>query len=226
MVSARTPTGLLMNHNYYELSDWQKLSYWLWRRWTLSSEDRFFFEGHRPLPGQMYRAERKALYAAILSRRPGYCFEIGTGSGGGSTFFIAHALRQLGGGKLVTLEASDYDFRKVARRYATDLRFLKPYVELVHGDDPKVFLPYITQAGSKVECILLDGSDTPEQAVRQFEFFLPYVSAGTILMAHDWDDVKMSRLRPRLEQDHSWHVLTRLSHPESVGFVVYEYDLA
>jgi hypothetical protein len=43
-------------------------------------------------------------------------------------------------------------------------------------------------------------------------------------MAHDWNDVKMSMLRPIVEADGSWRLLKALDARVSVGFVVYRLD--
>jgi hypothetical protein len=111
-------------HNYHELDRWQRLQYWMWHRGCLSPEDRFFFEGHRWLPGQMYREERRALYEAVLARKPRLCFEIGTASGGGSTFFIASAFKALGAGMLIYLESVRVVHEQAKRRYSADLKHL------------------------------------------------------------------------------------------------------
>jgi len=213
-----------LQHNYHELNRLQKWQYWLLLRRQLSAEDRFFFEGHRPLPGQMYLEERKVLHATILSRKPRYCYEIGTASGGGSTFFIASAFRALGTGKLVSLEAMKAMSERAARRYDTDLKHLRPYVEFLAGTSPNSFLPYIHDADGSVECVFLDGSDSPDETVGQYEFFLPFARKGTILMAHDWNDVKMSLLRPVIEKERSWRLMTALDEPLSVGFMVYRFE--
>jgi predicted O-methyltransferase YrrM len=210
-----------LSHNYHELRGIQRLLYWIRYRWQLTPEDRFFFEGHRPLPGQMYLAERRALYAAVVQRKPKFCFEIGTASGGGSTFFIASAFRHVGSGQLISLEAVEAASRRAAHRYGTDLKHLQPHVEFLAGRSPQAFMPYIRKSDSTVECVFLDGSDTPEETVEQYEFFLPFAREGTTLMAHDWNDMKMSLLRPRIEADRDWHLLSRLDEPKSVGFVVY-----
>jgi hypothetical protein len=210
-----------LNHNYHELHGIRKLAYWVRYRWQLSPQDRFFFEGHRPLPGQMYLAERKALYVAVVQRKPRFCFEIGTANGGGSTFFIASAFQHLRSGKLISLEAVVATSDLAARRYRTGLPHLRSYVDFLGGKSPEAFLPYIRESGSIAECIFLDGSDTPEEAVAQYRFFLPFVHQGSILMAHDWNDTKMSLLRPIVEADRSWRLLTELHPPVSVGFVVF-----
>jgi len=210
-----------LTHNYHELDGLSRLRYWIYDRWRLKVIDRFFFEGHRSLAGQMYLAERKALYMAIVERKPLFCYEIGTASGGGSTFFIANAFRQLHRGKLITLESLPPASQRAAHRYATDLKRLKRWVDFLVGESPDAFLPHIHGSGSVVECFFLDGSDTPEQAVAQYNFFLPFVRPGTILMAHDWNGPEMSLLRPLIEADPAWQLRTMLGPPVSVGFVVY-----
>lgn len=217
-----SPVNLL--HNYHELNRWQRLQYWMLQRGQLSPQDRFFFEGHRGLPGQMYREERRALYEAIMERKPRLCFEIGTASGGGSTFFIASAIKVLGAGKLISLESVKVVHEQARRRYSTDLKHLAPHVELLHGSSPRAFLPQILESGSTVECLFLDGSDNAEEAVAQYRFFRQFAGPDTILMAHDWNDVKMSLLRPIIEEDRSWRLLKALDAPVSVGFVVYGFD--
>jgi predicted O-methyltransferase YrrM len=211
-------------HNYHELDRWQRLQYWMLQRGQLSPEDRFFFEGHRGLPGQMYREERRALYGAVMARKPRLCFEIGTASGGGSTFFIASAFKALGAGKLISLESSKGMHDEAKRRYSADLKHLRPHVELLHGSSPNAFLSEIRESGSAVECLFLDGSNNAEEAVAQYQIFRQFVGPDTILMAHDWNDVKMSLLRPIVEEDRSWRLLKALEAPVSVGFVVYKFD--
>lgn len=89
-------------HNYHELTAGQKVRYWAFDRWSTPTEKRFFFEGCRKIAGEMYVAEREALYTTILRWRPGLCFEVGTASGGGSTFYLASALARIGEGGLGT----------------------------------------------------------------------------------------------------------------------------
>ncbi len=40
---------------------------------------------------------------------------------------------------------------------------------------------------------------------------------GSILIAHDWFDVKMQRLKPIIEDSAHWQVLTLLVPPSSFG---------
>src|SRR5262249_48256922 len=79
-------------HNYHELDDLERARYHAEVRRWMTDDERFFFEGDCRLIGQMYAAERRALYGLVRKRLPHHCIEIGTWSGGGSTFFISSAL--------------------------------------------------------------------------------------------------------------------------------------
>ena len=95
--------GLKMN--LHVLNARQRALYRCVVRPFASAEEREFFEGIPSVAGQLYRAERHALYDAIVARAPKYGFEIGTFNGGGSTYFSAKAFAKLGHGKLVTLRS-------------------------------------------------------------------------------------------------------------------------
>src|SRR5574340_724385 len=76
-------------HNFHELTLVERLLYFICHRPFWDKERKFFFEGSRSISGQMYIADRRGLYEAILEFQPHNCFEIGTYTGGGSTYFIA-----------------------------------------------------------------------------------------------------------------------------------------
>ena len=213
---------LNLNHNYGELNFAGRVFYALASRRLLREDDRFFFEGSRSWPGQMYLQERRALYETIVSSAPRQSLEIGTGTGGGSTFFIAEAYRKLGHGRLVTLEQDLRLHHLAVRRYQRQLSYLAPYVKFLQGGEPALFLPYIREAGGQVDCLFLDGSDDPDQTLQQYEALLPYMRTGSLLIAHDWNTVKMSLLRPTVERDGTWCLQLKLDQPESVGFVVFQ----
>lgn len=207
-------------HHFHELNRRQRLRYHLIDRFRFSEQDRFFFEGSRKVPGQMFLAERRQLYETILKYKPRQCFEVGTHTGGGSTFFLASAFAELGTGKVVTIECevSYYNFAK--RSYEKYLRHLLPFVEFVHGSSMEAFLPYIDNNG--VDCFFLDGADDAGQTVGQCRFFDPYFKPGTILMVHDWHEDKMKKLKPMLlEERGSWTKVVELGQPESPGFAIF-----
>ena len=182
-----------------------------------------FFDGDSNLIGQMWLAERQALYDAVLRRKPKRCFEIGTWTGGGSTFFIASALKEAGGGRLYTIEAEPSHHVIASAYYKNCLPALNEHVTFLLGKNVAAFDPHIDHIIG-VECFFLDGSDNSEEAVEQFRYFDAVSRLGTIMMAHDWDDRKQVMLRPLIEADRRWIRRVKLTAPNSVGFVVYERE--
>ncbi|WP_029009848.1 class I SAM-dependent methyltransferase [Azospirillum halopraeferens] len=215
-----SPNSPVFRHNYHELDDFGRILYMVAVKPKWDARRQFFFEGCRDLAGQMYVAERMALYDAILRHRPRTCYEIGTFTGGGSTFFISAAFRDLGAGRLVTLETSRNHYLLAASFYEQYLPAHKAHTTFIHGDRPELFLPMITEDGG-VDCVFLDGAAEPAQALEQFRFFEPRFRPGSVVMCHDWDLDKQEALRPHLESRRDWVQEVRLTDPDSVGFVVY-----
>lgn len=205
-------------HHYHELNMRQRLRYHLFDRFRFSEMDRFFFEGCPGNPGQMFLAERRGLYEAIIRHAPKHCLEIGTYTGGGSTYFLASAFAKLGRGKVITTEVDAGLHAGCKQFYQERLPHLLPHVEFVLGSNLDAFLPYLEQG---VDCFFLDGAEDATQTVEQYQFFEPYCSAGTVMMAHDWNTEKMKGLReflPTAKVD--WQSEVSLDAPQSVGFVV------
>ncbi|MFW8601944.1 class I SAM-dependent methyltransferase [Desulfobacterota bacterium M19] len=206
-------------HHYHELNLRQRLRYNLIDRFRFSGLERFFFEGCKDNPGQMFLAERRGLYEAILKHAPRHCFEVGTYTGGGSTFFLANAFAKQGQGKVITTEIDKNLHEGCKNFYQKQLPHLMPHVEFILGSDLNAFLPYLENG---VDCFFLDGAEDASQTVAQYNFFEPYCSPGTVMMAHDWNTDKMKGLRKFLpsEAKISWRVELHLEAPHSVGFVV------
>jgi len=202
-------------HNFHELDLEERLLYNRKDRIRFTDKEQFFFEGCLDIPGQMYRADRRGLYDAIIKYEPRHCFEIGTGSGGGSTFFLASAFAELGQGKIYTLEIDKSN--TALRNYQMFLPNLLPFVEFVIGDSPSLFLPFIEDS---VDCIFLDGAEDGRQTLEQYEFFKSFFKSGSVIMAHDWNSEKMRLLKPVLENDPGWEIEVEMDQPESVGFIV------
>lgn len=113
-------------HNYFELSRFQRIRYTLLTRGKLSEADRFFFEGRRSIPGQMYLAERRAIHDTILQYKPRCCFEVGKCAGGGSTFFMASTFAEIGEGYVVTMESDPRLLARAKAAFANHLPQLFP----------------------------------------------------------------------------------------------------
>ncbi len=168
--------------------------------------------------GQLWQADRRVLYETVRCFKPRVVCEIGTWKGGGSTYFIAQALHDNGGGVLHTVEL-DADLHNEAvsnyRKYAPELL---PHVQFHHGSSIDIYPEILAREG--VDLVFLDGLGA-EQTLSEFHMFEPYFKDGGSLIAHDWNDEKMRLLRPYIESLKAWQLHVVLSLPESVGLAVY-----
>jgi predicted O-methyltransferase YrrM len=207
--------------NYQALSPAQRRAYhWLVRPFWPASE-RAFLEGVPNIPGQLYRAERRALHEALVRLAPKFAFEIGTFNGGGSTFFLARAFAQLGHGKLLTIEIDPGLHARAIALYAKQLPTLRPHVEFLLGGTPDLFVPWLQQAGS-AEFVFLDGAEDAAQSLAQFRFFEPWFRPGSVLAMHDWHTEKMRALKSIIAGSPHWRQLVELGEPKSIGFAIYQ----
>ena len=181
----------------------------------------WFYEGCRDVPGQMWYADRKALYDAVRRCKPQVICESGTWLGGGSTFFIAQALYDNGGGILHTTEVSAEFHAAASESYDRRLSRLRPLVEFHLGTSAQVYSRLLPQIGP-VDALLLDGAEDAQVTVEEFQMFAPFLSSRAVVMAHDWNTEKMRRLRPILEDTSQWTLQKRVTPPHSVGFAVFE----
>ncbi len=210
-----------LQHNFHELTWMEMLVYFFFLRYSLKKDERFFFEGSRRILGQMYIADRKGLHDAIIKYRPQSCFEVGTYTGGGSTYFLASAFYKLGRGKVYTLENDKRLHKKAVLAYKRHAPHLLPFVEFIYGDSVESFKPYLDESG-KVDSVFLDGAEDGKQTMEQYMDFYPYFKTGTILMAHDWNTDKTSELKPYILKNDEWTLTQEIKPPESVGFVVFK----
>lgn len=209
-----------LTHNFHELTVLEMLLYFICIRIFWSKEKRFFFEGSLPLLGQMYIAERKALFDTIKESKPRHCFEIGTYTGGGSTYFISKAFESIGSGKLITMEIDPYYYNKAKEYYTKNISAVAKHVEFILGDKAEDFDKIIKSYGG-VDCVFLDGAEDSNQTITQYNYFLPYFHKGTILMVHDWNTEKTREMKPALLKNGKWKLLKEIIPPDSVGLVVF-----
>ncbi len=196
----------------------KKLLLWKCVRSFLPARERIFFEGEPRIPGQLWYRERVLIHEMIAKTRPRYCFEIGTWRGGGSTYYITRALAEYNCGHLHTIEADAELYRQTTSDYARFLPKLAPYVTFHLGDYRKEYVRILKECGG-IDFVLLDGPEDAQETIRQYEFFLPFMKVGTVLLAHDWLSEKSRLLRPLIEHDDRWAIQTVLGQPESLGLV-------
>ena len=212
-----------LKQNISALSNLEKIIYLVFVRPFRSKTERLFFEGCLLLPGQMYAAERKGLYDSIREMKPDYCFEIGTWTGGGSTFFISKALKDNNKGKLFTIENYEPLYKKAIRRYKKFIKESYSFIDFILSSTPNVFEKYLKEE-NKNHMIFLDGAEDGKQTLEQYNFFKPYFKKGTVLALHDWNTEKTVKVKPVILSDPRWKKVTELGKPESIGFVIFRYE--
>lgn len=208
-----------LKHNFHELTWLERAIYFISIRSSFDPIRRFFFEGSLGLPGQMYLAERQAIYDAVIERQPRNCFEIGTYTGGGSTFFLASALEKIGKGELVTMENDKRLFNKARKYYQKRLPKLNKFITFLLDDKAAAFNKYIEKY-NQVDCVFFDGAEDEGQTVDQYNYFLPYFKEGSIIIMHDWNTDKMKKMKPLIVNDPKWQIIKEIEPPTSVGLAI------
>jgi predicted O-methyltransferase YrrM len=181
----------------------------------------WFYEGCPNVPGQMWYADRKALYETIRRYKPLIVCESGTWLGGGSTYFIAQALRDNGKGVLYTTESNAEFYAAAIQSYEHSLSRLRPFVDFHFGTSAQIY-PSLLEKIGMVDAVLLDGAEDAQETMDEFQMFELFLSPNAIVMAHDWNTDKMLLLRPLLENAAQWTLRQMVIPPHSVGFVVFQ----
>ena len=192
------------------------------RRWKIirlfmPSKFRWFFEGHPQLEGQLWFKERKLIFDTIRKYKPSHCFEIGTWKGGGSSLFITQALYENKQGKLYTIEINKDFYEEARQNYQVYLEHLLSYIEFYLGDYNKIFSEVLCTI-EKIDFLFLDGPEHAQQTLNQYEFFLPYIKKGSLLMVHDWFADKSRLVKPLIQNIDDWEINAVLKPPQSPGF--------
>lgn len=184
----------------------------------------WFYEGCPGVPGQMWYADRRALYQTIRRYKPQIVCESGTWLGGGSTYFIASALAENGRGVLHTTEVNPEFYDAASQGYERHLSRLRPFVRFHFGESELVY-PELLKTVGKVDALLLDGAEDGEQTFDEFHLFEPYLGSNSLVIVHDWNTEKMKVLRPYLEASPNWKLVLEVPPPRSVGFAVFQHRL-
>jgi cephalosporin hydroxylase len=168
--------------------------------------------------GQMNPEERQALYNLVMEVKPETVCEVGTARGGGSTYFISSALRNLNKGVLYTCENNQefFDYALALYNSADDLRGLEQYINFNYGDSEKVFTKLLPQI-KKPDIVFLDGGASSIKMVYDFTMFRPFIPTGKYLACHDWVNGKSCYLRPVIQNDCDWKLVYQV-----IEFAIFE----
>src|ERR1035438_5208884 len=150
----------MLNTSYQSLRSGAPVRHTLYRltRPLLPRRLRWFYEGNPHVSGQLWRKEREFIWQTIRNRKPAVCFEIGTWEGGGSTLYIADALRVNGAGILHTVEIDKEMYSRTQHAYANHLPDLTQFVKFYTGDYSQVFRSVLEAVG-RVDLLMLDGAE-------------------------------------------------------------------
>ena len=208
-----------LKQNFHSLTLFEMIIYFVVIRPFWSKERRFFFQGSLPLMGQMYLAERKALFDTITTYKPRQCFEIGTYTGGGSTYYIGSALAKNGSGTLYTIENNTHCYNKASRYFADKLPKINQCIQFIFSNTAHAFDSMVTSY-DKVDFVFFDGAEEGPQTLEQYHYFLPYFKKGSLIAFHDWNTEKTISVKPIVTTDSSWKKLVELTPPNSVGMAI------
>ena len=158
--------------------------------------------------GQMNPPERESLYNLVMSVKPETICEVGTARGGGSTYFISSALRNIGKGLLYTCENNQefYDYAMTLYNGCPDFIGLKQHVNFNFGDSEEVFTPLLPNIKNP-SIVFLDGGASSIKMVYDYTLFRPYMNIGSFLACHDWVNGKSCYLRPIIQNDCDWELI-------------------
>lgn len=127
----------------------------------------------------------RGLFNAAAAAKPDNCLELGTCLGI-SAAYQAAALREIGNGKLITLEGSP-DLATVARRNLAGLGLGN--VEVRIGSFAETLQPTLDDLSS-VDFAFIDGHHDEQATLRYFKTILPHTANGAVLI---FDDIRWSR---------------------------------
>jgi hypothetical protein len=181
---------------------------------------------HTKYNGEMLPFERFKLTNWILDIKPTIVFEVGTGNGGGSTYFISKALTELNNdGVIYTCDP----LRSIDNNMLSEFKNIKYYN--IYSD---VMLQNLINDNIKPDFIMFDGPENPEVAFNDIKFLETYIEDGTYFSMHDWDlyrpydgsqSVKSVKIREYFENSNNWDLIEQLhSNIKNSDFDDKEYD--
>jgi predicted O-methyltransferase YrrM len=142
--------------------------------------------------GGVNPGDRRALYYLMMALKPKSILEVGTHIGA-STLYIARALRRLGEGRTVTsVDILDVnDPYKGPWRHAGLPFSPKRLAEQLQCADHVVFhavnsLEFMRTTEQRYDLIFLDGDHRPRAVYQEVSAALPLLSAGGVLLLHDY----------------------------------------
>jgi hypothetical protein len=180
--------------------------------------------------------ERKELYNFIIKEKPKIIMEVGTGSGGGSTYFICRSIKDnFINSTVYTCDPS----RSPSHEFLKSFDFLN-YFKISSFE----LIDYLIKNNLKPDFLMFDGPEDPNVALEDIKQLEKFINKGTFLCVHDYEiskrgydgscSTKCQFLRPYLENNKNWKQIMYLSglkknstfdnlEYDSVGFVIFQF---
>lgn len=166
--------------------------------------------------GQLLETERKTLYNQILLNKPNLVFETGTWYGGGSTYFIANALRHNNNGRLITCEINPDFYNSAVKSYTN--HELDKYITFMFRPSNDIIDSFMAFDISP-DFVFYDGCEDPDVVLDDFKKLERIMKPGSVFSIHDWFN---DGSRRKLHLQHyikpsKWNNYLTLYPPDSVG---------
>ena len=185
--------------------------------------------------GEMLPFERFKLTNWILNIKPTIVFEVGTGNGGGSTYFIAKALKELNNdGVIYTCDP----LRCIDDNMLNEFKNIN-YFNICSNE----MLGNLITDNIKPNFIMFDGPENPNIADDDIKTLENFIDDGTYFSMHDWDlyrpydggkSTKAVKIREYFENSENWVLIEQLNSDiknsdfddkpyDSVGLCLYKF---
>jgi hypothetical protein len=181
---------------------------------------------HTKYNGEMLPYERFKLTEWVKFINPKVVFEVGTGNGGGSTYFISKTLKELNNnGHIHTCDP----FRTI------DSNMLLEFDNITYYQiNSNEMLENLINTNIKPNFIMFDGPENPEIAYEDIKFLEQYIDNDTYFSMHDWDthrgydngtSTKSIKIREYIENSKNWILIEQLhSNIKNSDFDITPYD--
>jgi len=190
---------------------------------------------HNDFGGEMLPFERFKLYTWISELSPKVVFEIGTGDGGGSTYYISKAISDKNyNTKFYTCDP----VRSPQKLFLEKFKFVNYY-----KNNSSEMLKMLINDNIKPNFIMFDGPEKQDIAYEDIVFLENHIDDGTYFCMHDWDyyrpydnnySTKSIKIREYIENSDNWILVEQLHSDkknsdftddefDSVGLCLYKY---
>ena len=176
--------------------------------------------------GEMLPYERYKLYNWISEIKPIIIFEVGTGGGGGSTYFISQSIKDNNlNSKIFTCDP----IRNPTKEFFDEFPFVHYFKET-----SQKMLSNLIQLNIKPDFIMFDGPEPPNIAYEDIILLEDVIEDGTYFCMHDWDhyrpydknySTKSVTIREYMENSERWNLQEQLhADIKNSNFDSLEYD--